>query len=177
MGELTAAFLSSCKFENDGVVRGAVLVTDVQTKPLEFRVTAPIRPTNFQKTLYGEILSEHILVELVTIPLLSALSKKPDIIVVRDPLFLGANDKQDIPIVRVFKDGEARFSSNNKTEQLSSIGGKYEPILIETSRTLEAKLPELRKQLQEIFSQRSLLEPFERIVTALQQAHSLKAAE
>lgn len=66
---------------------------------MEFRVTAPIRPTNFQKTLYGDILTEHILVELVTIPWLDALSQKPGIVVVRDPLFLGGNDRQDIPIV------------------------------------------------------------------------------
>jgi len=174
MEELIVAFLSSYKFENDAIVRGAILVTDGQTKPLEFRVTAPIRPTNFQKTLYGEILIEHILVELVTVPLLNALSQKPDIIVVRDPLFLGANDRQDIPIVRVFKDGEVRFADNNKTEPLNSIGGKYEPILVETSRALEAKLPEFRKQLGEVFSRRSLLEPFERIVTALQEVHSQK---
>lgn len=177
MEDLNVAFLSSYKFENDTVIRGAVLVTDEQTKPLEFRVTAPIHPTNFQKTLYGDILTEHVLVELVTIPLLNALSQKPDIVVVRDPLFLGANERQDIPIVRIFKDGEVRFAGNNKSEQLSSIGGKYEPILVETSRALESKLPEFRKQLSEVFSKRSLLEPFDRILTALQQVHSQKDGE
>src|SRR3990172_8587920 len=174
MEELTVAFLSSAKFENDTLIRGEILVTDVETKPLEFRVTAPVHPTNFQKTLYGDILTEHVLVELVSIPLLNALSQKPDIVVVRDPLFLGANERQDVPIVRVFKDGEVRFAGNNKAEQLASIGGKYEPILIETSKALEPKLPELRKQLTEVFSKRSLLEPFERIQTALQQVHSQK---
>jgi hypothetical protein len=177
MEKLNVGFLSSYKFENEAAVRGAILVTDEQTKPLEFRVTAPIRPTNFQKTLYGEILFEHILVELVTIPLLKALSKKPDIVVVRDPLFLGANDNQEIPIVRIFKDGEVRFAGNNKAEQLTAIGGKYEPILVETSRALESKLPEFRKQLGEVFSMRSLLEPFDRIITALQQIHSQKVGE
>ena len=177
MEELTIAFLSSVRFENDAVIRGAALITDVQTKPLEFRVTAPVHPTNFQKTLYGDILTEHILVELITIPLLKALSQKPNIVVVRDPLFLGANERQDVPIVRVFKDGEARFAGNNKVEQLTSIGGKYEPILFETSKSLEAKLPELRKQLSEVFSKRSLLEPFDRIETALQQVHTQKVGE
>lgn len=177
MEELNVAFLSSCKFENDSVVRGAILVTDEQTKPLEFRVTAPIRPTNFQKTLYGEILIEHILVELVTIPLLNAFSQKPNIVVVRDPLFLGANERQEIPIVRVFKDSEARFSGDNKAEQITSIGGKYEPILVETSKAFEAKLPEIRKQLSQVFTNRNLLEPFERIKTACQQVHDQRAGE
>jgi hypothetical protein len=177
MEELTVGFLSSAKFENDAVIRGAILVTDVETKPLEFRVTAPVRPTNFQKTLYGDILTEHVLVELVIIPLLNALSQKPHIVVVRDPLFLGGNERQDVPIVRVFKDDELRFAGSNKAEQLTSIGGKYEPILVETSKALEPKLPELRKQLSEVFSKRSLLEPFDRIQTALQQVHSQKIGE
>jgi hypothetical protein len=103
MEELTIGFLSSAKFENDSVIRGAILVTDVETKPLEFRVTAPVRPTNFQKTLYGDILTEHVLVELVTIPLFKALSQKPHIVVVRDPLFIGGNERQDVPIVRVLR--------------------------------------------------------------------------
>lgn len=177
MEEIKICFISSSKFENDSVIRGAVLITDEETKPLEFRITAPIRPTAFQRTLYGEILDEHILVELISIPLLGALSKKPDMVVVRDPLFLAANSRQDIPVVRVFKDGEARFVGDNKSEQLSSISGRYEPILIETSKELESKLPELRKQLSVVFSKRSLLEPFDRIATALQEAHSQKVGE
>lgn len=176
MPELTIAFLAGSRFENDSAIRGAILVTDDQTKPLEFRVTAPIRPTSFQKTLYGDILIEHILVELVTVPLLNTLSKKPDIVVVRDPLFLAANERQNIPVVRIFKDGEARFSDTN-AEQISCIGGKYEPILVETSKLLEVKLPEFRKQLSDVFSNRSLLEPFDRIATALEQVHSQQAGE
>jgi hypothetical protein len=177
MERLSVAFLSSCSFEKDAAIRGGILITDEQTKPLEFRVTAPVRPTNFQRTLYGDILMEHILVELVTVPLLSALSQKPDVIVVRDPLFLGANERQSIPLVRVFKDGEIRFAGSNKAEQLSSNTGKYEPILIETSKSLDSRLPEFRGRLADVFAQRSLLEPFDRILTALQQVHSQKTGE
>jgi hypothetical protein len=176
MEGLSIAFLSSHAFDTDTAIRGAILVTDEQTKPVEFRVTAPIRPTSFQKTLYGELLIEHILVELVSIPLLNALSQKPNFIVVRDPLFLGANEKQDIPILRIFKDGEVRFSGH-KSEQISSIGGKYEPILVETSKSLEADLPEFRKQLTDVFAKRSLLEPFERIISAVQQVHTQKVGD
>lgn len=167
MEEIKIGFISSSKFENDSVIRGAVLITDEETKPLEFRITAPIRPTAFQRTLYGEILDEHILVELISIPLLGALGKKPDMVIVRDPLLLASNSRQDIPVIRVFKDGEPRFAGDNKSEPLSSISGKYEPILIETSKDLEPKLSELRKRLGVVFAKRSLLEPFDRIATAL----------
>ena len=177
MEDLTLGFLSSCKFEEGSAIRGAIMVTDAQTKPLEFRVTAPVRPTNFQKTLYGNILVEHILVELISLPVLKALTKKPDIVIIRDPLFLGGNARQDIPIVRIFKDGEARFNSDESVEVLSPLAGKYEPLFIESSEKYNSKLPELRKALTEILSSRSLFEPFDRITTALQQVHAQKPGE
>lgn len=177
MEDLTIGFLTFAQFENDAVFRGAILVTDEQTKPLEFRVTSTVRPTDFQKTLYGGILIEHILVELITIPLLNSLNQKPDIVVVRDPLFLGANERQNCPIVRVSKDDEIRYAGNSRAEQINTPDGKYEPILIETSKSLESKLPELRKQLSDVLSKRSLLEPFDRIKTALQQVHSQKVGD
>ncbi|MCK7537635.1 MAG: hypothetical protein MZV63_45115 [Marinilabiliales bacterium] len=64
-----------------------------KTKPLEFRVTAPIKTTNFQKTLYGDVLLEHVLVELISLPLITVLNEELDLILVKDPLFLGANNK------------------------------------------------------------------------------------
>ena len=177
MEPLKIGFLSNRKFDDDAAVRGAILVTNEQTKPLEFRVTGPVRPTNFQKTLYGEVLMDHILVELLARSLFDALDQKPDIVIVREPLFLGANDIQTIPVVRIFSDGEVRFTGTNTSEQINSLSGKYEPILVETSRALEPRLPEFRKQLSEVFSNRNLLEPFDRINTALQQIHSQKIAE
>lgn len=82
------AFLETYTLSENGGVMGAILVTDAETKPLEFRVTAPIRPTSFQKTLYGDVLLEHILVELISVPLLNAVNEQIDLIVVKDPLFL-----------------------------------------------------------------------------------------
>ena len=70
------AFLETYNLEDEAGIMGAILVTDAETKPLEFRVTAPIKPTNFQKTLYGDVLLEHILTELVSVPLLNALTKR-----------------------------------------------------------------------------------------------------
>jgi len=61
-------FLETYAPDDNGGVMGAILVTDADTKPLEFRVTAPIKTTNFQKTLYGDVLLEHILVELISVP-------------------------------------------------------------------------------------------------------------
>ena len=100
------AFLETYTLENNEGIMGAILVTDADTKPLEFRVTAPIRPTNFQKTLYRNVLMEHILVELVSVPLLNAINEQIDLILVRDPLFLGVNDKQGVRVIKVFDEND-----------------------------------------------------------------------
>src|SRR3989304_10041958 len=104
------AFLETYTLENDAGIMGAILVTDAETKPLEFRVTAPIRPTNFQRTLYGDVLLEHILTELVSVPLLNAINEQIDLILVRDPLFLGVNEKQGVRVIRISNEenGHAR---------------------------------------------------------------------
>lgn len=177
MDNFNIAFLESCRLDNDSTIRGALLLTDVQTKPLEFRVTAPIRPNPFQKTLYGNTLFEHILVELIGIPLLKALKEKPNLILVRDHLFLSINEKIETPAIRLFKETEVQFGNNKNAQPLTSLTGKFEPILIETSKNVETQLPEIRKQLVEIFKKSNLLEPFERIIVACNQVHSQRVGE
>jgi len=177
MNDIKLAFLSSSRFENNCAIRGSVLVTDSDTKPLEFRVTSPIRPTGFQKALFGDVLDEHILVELMAVPLLNSLKEKPKLIIVQEKLFLDVNQKQDIPIVRLFKDSEARFGENTGVKEITCSSGKFETVLIETSKEREENLPEIRKQLADIFVHKSLLEPFERIHLACEQVHNQKIGE
>jgi hypothetical protein len=124
---------------DDSVIMGAVMVTDADTKPLEFRVTSPVKPTNFQKILYGNVLKEHILVELLAVPLINALNEELDLIVVNDGLFLGVNNKQDIRVVRVFN-GTGISDEQNVSIELTpdnNGNGKY---------NLEL-LPELEQEL------------------------------
>jgi len=177
MNNIKLAFLFSSRLENNSVIRGAVLLTDANTKPLEFRVTSPIRPTFFQKTLYGEVLDEHILVELIAVPLLNSLKEKPDLVIVEEKLFLSVNQKQNNKIIRLFKDTEVRFGDNSNIQQIICISGKFEPVLIETSKEVEPELHDIRKELTEIFTNRDLLEPFNRIRLACEQIHSQKIGE
>ncbi len=114
------AFLETYTLSENGGIMGAILVTDSETKPLEFRVTAPIRPTSFQKTLYGDVLLEHILVELISVPLLNAVNEQIDLIIVKDPLFLGANAKQGVRVVRLVSDEKQKSKSNVAVEPLST---------------------------------------------------------
>ena len=113
------AFLESYELEDNGGVMGAIMVTDSITKPIEFRVTAPIKPTSFQRTLYGEVLHEHVLVELISVPLLNAINEQVDLIIVKDPFFLGANNKQGIRVVRIFDEGDGQSGKSSKAVELT----------------------------------------------------------
>jgi len=173
MDETKLAFLSHLSFENNSCIRGGILISDIYTKPLEFRVTAPIKPTSFQKTLYGDILNEHILIELIGIPLLNAVKGTPDFILVRDPLFLGINESLGLKVIRLFKEDEITYEkTEGNSQQLHSSSGKYEPIFFETTKNLDGELPEIRKILMEIFIKKNLLEPFDRVNLAIQEVHA-----
>lgn len=171
------AFLETFTSDENGGIIGAILVTDEETKPLEFRVTSPIKPTGFQKTLYGDVLLEHILVELISVPLLSAINEHVDLILVKDPFFLGANHKQGIRVVRVFNESDGKSRASNKPEAIAfptSGGGK---MMIETSKKFEAELAPIRDQLNKLAEQRNLLEPFERLKLACEQVQQQKSTD
>jgi hypothetical protein len=166
------AFLETYNLEDNGGVMGAILVTDKDTKPVEFRVTAPIKTTNFQKTLYGDVLTEHVLVELISIPLINAINEEIDLILVKDLLFLGANEKQGIRVVRITNSEENHQSKNG-----NSIGTNGATLFIETSGKYESELPEIKELVNQLSKGRNLMEPFERLKVACEQVHLQKTSE
>ena len=170
-------FLESLTLDETSGIMGAILVTDGETKPLEFRVTAPIKTTNFQKTLYGDVLLEHVLVELISLPLISALNEELDLILVRDPLFLGTNSKQGIRIVHIFNQDDKQSLPQKGVEELKSFRGSNQKVFIQTSPKYDAELPQIRDLLNNISEQRNLLEPFSRLRTACEQVNLQKTNE
>jgi hypothetical protein len=176
--ELTnLAFLESYTLSDKEGIMGAVLVTDIDTKPVEFRVTAPITPTNFQKTLYGKVLMEHILVELISAPLLNAVSLDLDLIIVRNPLFLAANDRQGVRVVRLFDKNETVSREGSAKEELITNNRDNLKIFAEISKKYEGELPQIKESLKTIAESRNLLEPFERLKIACEQVHLQKMGD
>ena len=170
------AFLETYTLENDAGIMGAILVTDAETKPLEFRVTAPIKPTNFQRTLYGDVLLEHILTELVSIPLLNAINEEIDLILVRDALFLGVNEKQGIRVVRVMNEEDGNFKAGKSVQELASSNGSPKTY-VETAKKFESELAEIKAKLGILSEHRNLVEPFDRLKVACEQVHLQKTGE
>lgn len=174
---VTISFLEMHRFEDNAAIRGAMLVTDIETRPLEFRITAPIRPQRFQKMLYGELLDEHVSVELMGLPLLNALQQKPNLIIVRSSLFLGLNLKQEIPTILLLKEDELLLKRGAFTKSLNSPDSGHPPIKICTSGQFEQKLEQIAQKLQPIFLARDLMEPFDRLERACADVHTRKVGD
>ena len=170
-------FLGIYRFEDGAAIRGGMLVTDTTLKPVEFRVTAPVRPEKFQKILYGEILDEHISVELIGLPVLNALQQKPNLILVRNQLFLGMNAKQEIPTVLTLKEDEPLFKKGASTQSLNSLNSSHPPIKIYISEPFEGQLEEIAQQLQAMFQFRNLMEPFDRLEKACEDVHDRQVGD
>jgi len=168
MNNTKLAFLSHHWFEGKNIIRGTILITDENTKPIEFRITSAIRPTSFQKALYGNVLEEHILIKLIAIPLLKSLKEQPDIILVQEKCFFDI--ESNTPIVRLF-DSEIHASGHTHIKQeLICPSGKFETIFIEMLRDFEPQLIDIQRQLSNIFVSKDLSEPFERSRLACEQA-------
>ena len=163
-------------YKTDDSIMGVIMVTDTETKPIEFRVTSPIKPTSFQKILYGNVLEEHISVELVALPLLNAINEELDLILVNDANFLGINSKQETRAVRIFSGSKA--ATNNLSQlQLKPSNGRPDPVLLETSKEMEDELPGIIEALTPLSLRRDLIEPFDRLKLACEQVHNKRTKE
>lgn len=89
---LRIAFVDTTLFD-DGSIRGGVLVTDKDTRPYEFRVTSPIKPTALQKLLYGVSLTDYVYGQLIVLPLLKNVKESISLaICIRDNLLVARPD-------------------------------------------------------------------------------------
>lgn len=150
------AFLDVAILEEGKAFRGGILVTDINTYPLEFRITTPIRPTPLQTILYGRILKDYIYTELVAIPLLKGIRSKPEFVFVISEQLLNVRSKIHLPIFYIDeKNGEFKIKTHPKYKS-----------------ELQAARPTLMKLDRSL-----LLEAFSRVQAALQEAHKQHVGE
>jgi hypothetical protein len=152
------AFLDLANFDEGSAIRGGCLVTDSLTRPQEFRVSGPIRPTSIQKVLYGDTLHEYISNDLVGLPMLNALESTPDLVLVRDAEFLKLRLKIDVPVLWV----------------RATVDGQY---VLQSLPGYEKEAESGRDMLPRRLRGRNIMEPFLRIRNALEEAHQLKVGE
>jgi hypothetical protein len=165
------AFLTYVQSGDSNTGRGAVLVTDDATRPLEFRCTTPIKPNALQRMLYGQTLRSYIAADLVGEPLLSAIQEKPYVVLVREPLFLTLRSKTNHRIVCLRRQGEQisaaigerQTGSREEPSLLSCASGRFQPLTVTGVPGHGGELETALEVLRPIFSETDLLEPFDRI--------------
>lgn len=171
MDEYIAFYSLEPTKDKKGVI-GAILVTDDLGMPQEFRVTFPVKPTNLQKRLYGDSLHRHIGVTLCGEPLYKALQKKPELLIVSSKQYLPLSMKVDSDVAHIKRIGDA-FTVGKEDESTSeksvrSKSGRFQPIQVYLPSDYdEQKKADSTALLEKYFDGIDLIEPFERIKSAL----------
>jgi hypothetical protein len=150
---MNLCFLDAVCFDA-GALRGAVLVTDERTRPLEFRVTDPVAPTELQRLLCGAAFDEHVLGELIGAPLLASLRENVDLVLVRDQRLLVVQDATPQPVLWLGRD------EGSDELVVGYHGGE------------DDRIRAARARLSEIAAGHDLLEPFARLCAAVERVHA-----
>jgi hypothetical protein len=170
--KLRFAFLDIGLFDNNTAFRGALLITDVDTKPHEFRITGPIRPSSLQRILYGSTLEEYVRVDLICVPLINASKEKPSLILVSTPILLQVRPKVSSPVVLLRQNVSTAPGTSSELNKTAK-----RPFTITSHHDFLNEADSAQALLESIMQTHDLLEPFERIKIALNEAHQQKIGE
>lgn len=159
---------------HDGYL-GAILITDIQGVPQEFRCTHPVKPTTIQKPLYGDTLEPYIGVTLCGIPLIESIQNKPSLIVVPNEFLLDVRKASPCPVIFIRRAGEVidiktSISSETtlKRERIDSSTGRFQPVVFSPHPDFDDDLLPTKEILEKIFTYFDPLEPFERMSKAIE---------
>jgi hypothetical protein len=173
--DVLLGFLSLYETSNHDGYLGAILVTDLQGIPQEFRCTHPVKPTTIQKPLYGDTLESYIGVNLCGIPLIESIRNKPSLLVVHKEFLLGVREASSWPVIFVRRAGETidiktsgSAESKSKRERMDCPTGKFQPLVIIPHYKFNDDVNSAREILEKIFSYFDPIEPFERIAKAIE---------
>ncbi len=160
--------------DGDGYL-GAILITDDRGRPLEFRVTYPVRPSAFQRPLYGDTLEPYIGVELCGGRLLTGLDHDVDVLIVSRPCLLDIRETVPCPVVYLERLGDAIEVQSDAPDQrawamgrVDSPSGRFQPVAVRVSSNWADDVERSRPALEEAFEHLDLLEPFDRVSRALE---------
>jgi len=148
----------------DGYI-GAILVIDKEGKPVEFRTTYPVKPTAVQMTLYGDSLLPTINIELCGQPLYQALSHKPDILLIENTTLLPLAKKISGRLAHITPFDRNVTSAQHK---LTSPNNQFNPLMVTYPDYYNSNDHTfIVNQLADFFKTVNLVEPFQRIMVAL----------
>lgn len=175
------AYVARGAFDDGVAYRGGILVINERGVPMEFRCTSPIRPNVVQRTLYGPSLDPFMLVELIGKPLLSTLRERFDVLTVNEPSFLNIRQQCVQPTVYLRRQGVDLTAETADDDGESALieprSQKFAPVVAEVFREDAAGIQTALPFLQRCSVSFDIMEPFERILKALQKVHEEKTLD
>lgn len=160
--DMTFGFLTVCTTANVGMFGGYLLV-DITGRPLEFHCTAPLRVTRAQEILYGATLQRYLHGEQIGGPLLKATKLTPVAVLTDLELLLHARSHGASPVVAI-----QETDSQDKEEEFMSLG----TFLLRPHEKDMSKIDQLRPHFESLSSSIELVEPFDRIRAAIDEAQN-----
>ncbi len=153
-------------YSQNNSYRAGALITDMSTKPVEFRITSNLNIDKLQEILYGEALEEILYRERFTVQLLNSLQEDYDIVLTKEKNLLSIRKEIQKPVVHIQK-YDPFMPENRLSHKVVNIHDRFEPLYITISKEDENKLISISHSLQEMYRNFNIMEPFERIKNAI----------
>ncbi len=148
-----------------------ILVVDEKTKPLEFRITSKLSIDELQKIIYGETFKEIVFVEKLALELINSTDVNIDFILLNEKKLLTLRKKLNYPVFYLEKFDEFKPRSKYSVN-IQSLSGKYDTLNLIFSPEDEQKINQIAKILTEMYKNLNIIEPFSRIVKAIDYLES-----
>jgi len=165
----TFAFLTVLELPQIGYC-GGMLVLNQWGRPVEFHCSAPVNPTRTQEILFGSTLRSFLYSEQIATALLEQTKKRPQLILVDQPQLLDFHAQTEVPLLLVSREEQPLPSRlwNGKVSIPRSLEDWYLIAVVGPGE----EVPVLAAA-QDFCEQLPLDEPFERIRSAIDEAHAV----
>jgi hypothetical protein len=149
-------------------VLGGYLLLNAAGRPLEFHCTAPIRANRTQEILYGPTLRPFLYGEQIGQTLLTKSKLTPIVICTDSEPVLATREFSDVPVVQVLSDRSGATAGSPN----SASGSQFKLALnhVVTAANQSSDEQAIRAAWPPLADHLNLLEPFERIREALEEA-------
>jgi hypothetical protein len=150
-----------------GAYAGGYLVTNEWGRPLEFRVSTRVMPTRVQNILYGETLEPYVLADLIGRNLFGKTATTVAWVVTDQRAFLELRAEIDVPLVWVANAAVEPRERSPAVLRVPCSGDRYVYCHEDFSNDVEPVQSHLAR------CRFDLLEPFERVISAIQESERL----
>ncbi|MFN6206230.1 MAG: hypothetical protein ACK49R_07310 [Planctomycetota bacterium] len=149
---------------------GGMLILNQWGRPVEFHCTAPLTPTRTQEVLFGTTLKSFLFCEQIAAALLEQTKQPPQLILVDRPELLDFHAQTELPLLLISR--EPQPLPNRVWNGRVSVPRKIEDWEVVAVIPPGEELP-VFAAAEDFASQLPLDEPFERIRSAMEEAHAV----